>query len=51
MIFGLIKRKYAVPFHLANGGIEFKKETVGGDGEQELRPIQKRRRLRAKRSD
>jgi hypothetical protein len=34
MIFGLITRKYAVPFHLANGGIEFKKETVPGDGEQ-----------------
>nr|WP_251035513.1 DUF2953 domain-containing protein [Paenibacillus sp. ISL-20] len=28
MIFGLITRKYTVPFHLANGGIEFKKETV-----------------------
>ncbi|WP_098742994.1 DUF2953 domain-containing protein [Paenibacillus sp. EZ-K15] len=28
MIFGLITRQYAVPFHLANGGIEFKKETV-----------------------
>lgn len=28
MIFGLITRKYAVPFHLANGGIELKKETV-----------------------
>lgn len=28
MIFGLITRKYEVPFHLANGGIEFKKETV-----------------------
>lgn len=38
MIFGLIKRKYAVPFHLANGGIEFKKETVGGDGEQGTAP-------------
>lgn len=28
MIFGLITRKYEVPFHLANGGIEFKKDTV-----------------------
>jgi hypothetical protein len=40
MIFGLITRKYAVPFHLANGGIEFKKET-----------IQKRKRHRAERSN
>lgn len=31
MIFGLITRKYAVPFHLANGGIELKKETVPVD--------------------
>ncbi|MGG3282465.1 DUF2953 domain-containing protein [Paenibacillus solani] len=31
MIFGLITRKYEVPFHLANGGIEYKKKTVPGD--------------------
>ncbi|OMF73071.1 DUF2953 domain-containing protein [Paenibacillus glucanolyticus] len=31
MIFGLITRKYEVPFHLANGGIEYKKETVPGE--------------------
>ncbi|KOP63880.1 hypothetical protein AMS62_00525 [Bacillus sp. FJAT-18019] len=27
MIFGLITRKFEFPFHLANGGVEFKKET------------------------
>lgn len=36
MLFGWITRKYEVPFHLANGGIEYKKETVPVDEGTEL---------------
>ena len=41
MLFGWITRRYEIPFHLANGGIEFKPENREGQGN----PIRMKPRL------